>query len=155
MNENIKNKTITGYTLIELILVMALIGIFFSIAMPSTNIIFRTAENNELREFKRDLIFARNSAVFENGIYSIEIDIVKNQYSIIKNKGKGSKFIKRKKFVNGIIFKNDNVDNYITFYSTGSSHKAGTIELSNSKNEKIYITITPATGKINLKYNER
>ena len=151
MNENINN--IKGYTLAELIVVIALVGIVLSIAIPSIKIISTTSEKKELMEFKRDLIFARNSAVMENGIYSIELDIVENQYSIRKDKQSGKNLVKKKRFVNGIVLKEDNLDHHVTFYSTGSPEKAGTIQLLNKKNEKIHITITPATGKISLKYN--
>lgn len=153
MNGNI-NK-IKGYTLVELIVVIALIGIVLSIAIPSIKMVFSTSEKKELMEFKRDLIFARNSAVMENGIYSIELNIVKNQYSVINHKVSDKKLVKKKEFVNGIILEADNLDHHVTFYPTGSVEKAGSIKLSNRKNEKIYITITPATGKINLKFNNR
>lgn len=151
MSGNIKKRK--GYTLVELIVVIALIGIVLSISIPSIKIIFTTSEKKELMEFKRDLIFARNSAVMENKVYSIDLDIVENQYFIRKSNKNGQKLIKKKKFVNGIVLKEDNLGHNVTFYSTGSVEKAGTIRLSNRKNEKIYITITPATGKINLKFN--
>lgn len=151
MSGNTNN--IKGYTLVELIVVIALMGIVLSIAVPSIDIIFKTAEKKELMEFKRDLIFARNSAVMENKVYSIDLDIVENQYFIRKNTKNGKKLIKKKKFVNGIVLREDNLDHYVTFYPTGSVEKAGTIRLSNRKNERIYITITPATGKVNLKFN--
>ena len=151
MSGNIKKGK--GYTLVELIVVIALVGIVLSISIPSIKIIFTTSEKKELMEFKRDLIFARNSAVMENKVYSIDLDIVENQYFIRKSNKNGKKLIKKKKFVNGIVLKEDNLDHYITFYPTGSVEKAGTIRLSNRKKEKIYITITPATGKVNLKFN--
>ena len=153
MSGNIKRKK--GYTLVELILVIALVGIVLSISLPSFQIILKTAEKKELMEFKRDLNFARNSAVMENAVYSIEIDIVENQYFITKDKVKTRNTIKNKKFVNGIVLKEDNLGHSLTFYASGSPEEAGTIELSNKKGERIYITITPATGKVNLKFNEK
>lgn len=146
---------VRGYTLVELIVVIALIAIVLSIAIPSIRVIFITSEKKELMEFKRDLIFARNSAVMENSIYTIEFNLEKNQYSMIRGKGINKIVTKEKKFVNGIKLKNDNLDHYVTFYATGSPEKAGTIELTNKNNDKIYITVVPATGKINLKFNSR
>ena len=155
MNGNISNKNIKGYTLVEVIVVIALIGIVLSVAIPSFKIILRTSEKKELMEFKRDIIFARNSAVMENQNYYIELDIVENQYVIASSIKKGQNTVKKKKLVNGIVLKADNVNHIIAFYPTGSPDKAGTIELSNTKGEKIYITITPATGKVNLKFNKK
>ena len=156
MNGNIRDKNKRGYTLIELIVVIALIGIVLSVAIPSFTIMSRTAEKKELMEFKRDLIFTRNSAVMDNQVYYFKINDVENQYTIFKNTKEGkSIIIKKKKLVNGIILKTNNLSNEVAFYPTGSPNKAGTIELSNKKGEKIYITITPATGKISLKFNER
>lgn len=155
MSGNISIKNKKGYTLIELIVVIALVVMVLSVAIPSFKIILRTAEKKELMEFKRDLMFARNSAVMENKVYYFEIDIVKNEYYISKGKGKNKTNIKNKKFVNGIVLKSDNIGQFVTFYPSGSPDKAGTIRLSNKKKDNIYITITPATGKINLKFNER
>lgn len=155
MNLNIRSKNKKGYTLVELIVVIALMGIVLSVAIPSFKIILRTAEKKELMEFKRDLNFARNSSIMENQIYLVRIDKVKNQYFIERATGKNKEVIKNKEFVNGIILKENNLNNSITFYPSGSPSKAGTIELSNRKGEKIEITITPATGKINIKFNKR
>ena len=155
MNGNIKSKTIKGYTLVELIVVMALIGIVLSVAIPSFQIVLRTSEKKELMEFKRDIIFARNSAVMENQNYYLALDIEANEYRIETSVKDDKSIIKTKEFVNGIVLKADNLNHNIAFYPTGSPDKAGTIELSNTKGERIYITITPATGKVNLKFNKR
>lgn len=154
MSGNINNKKIMGYTLIELIVVIALIGIVLSVAVPSFEIILRTSEKKELMEFKRDLIFARNSAVMERQTYFIVLDNEKNLYRIERPIKEGQNIIKMKKFVNGIVLKTNNLDDNIAFYPTGSPDKAGTIQLSNKKGERIDITITPATGKVNIKFNK-
>ena len=141
-----------GYTLVELLVVIALISIVVSVSIPSFKIVFNVAEKKELMEFKRDLIFSRNKAVMENSIYTIRIFLKENRYQIIK---KGGVVIKDKTMSAGIIIKENNIGNTVDFYPTGSPSKAGTIELRNKKNEKIFITINIATGKINFKTIEK
>lgn len=150
MNGNIKNSNKVGYTLIELIIVLALMGIVLSVAIPSIKIIYNISERKELMEFRRDIVFARNKAVMENGVYTLRINILENKYWIIKEHDSMS-IVKEKEFQSGITLKLDNLDRSITFYSTGTPNKAGTIKLTNKKNQNIEISITPATGKVNLK----
>ncbi len=138
-----------GYTLLELIVVLALFAIVLSVAIPSVRIIFNTQEKKELMEFKRDIIFARNSAVVENGLYILNVSKKDNSYQIVK-KDKRTVVIKEVKFSKGIRIVNNNFDSSISFLSTGAPNKGGTIKLSNKKNHNIELTILPATGKVNL-----
>ena len=147
-----KTKNEKGYTLLELLVVIALIAIVLSVSIPSFKIVFNTAEKKELMELKKDLIYARNKAVMENDIYTIKLFIKQNRYQIIK---KGVIVIKDKTMSAGIIIKENNISNIVDFYPTGAPSKAGTIELRNKKNQVIFITINIATGKINLKTIEK
>ena len=141
-----------GYTLVELLVAIALISIILSISIPSVKTVFNIAEKKELMEFKRDLIFARNKAVMENTIYTLRLFIKENRYQITKKDGI---VIKDKTMSAGIIIKENNISNIVDFYPTGVPSKAGTIELRNKKNQVIFITINIATGKINLKTIEK
>lgn len=138
-----------GYTLVELLVVLALFAIVFSIAIPSVDIIFNIAEKNELMTFKRDIVFARNSSVVDNCTYTLLLDIRNNGYKIIK-KEKRPKTIREVYFSKGIVLKWNNFNSIIDFYSTGTTSKIGTINLTNKKTQNIEITITMATGKVNL-----
>lgn len=138
-----------GYTLLELLVVVALITIVLSVGIPSLQIIFNTKEKKELMEFKRDIIFARNSAVVENKIFILSLDNENNCYRILKA-DKITIIVKDVKFSNGIIMKQNNFNNLIKFLPTGAPSDAGTISMTNRKKQKIEITITPATGKISL-----
>lgn len=153
MNGNIDYKNCNskyGYTLVELLVVIALFAIVLSIGIPSVKIIFNTREKKELMEFKRDIIFARNSAVVENCLHVLSIDVPQNSYKILKDDGKSLIVIKSIKFSNGIIIKGNNFNSSMSFYPTGTPNIGGTILLTNRKRQKIEITITPATGKVNL-----
>lgn len=138
-----------GYTLLELLVVVALITIVLSVGIPSLQIIFNTKEKKELMEFKRDIVFARNSAVVENKIYILSLDNANNGYRILKA-DKTNIIVKDVQFINGIIMKGNNFNSLTKFLPTGAPSHAGTISMTNRKKQKIEITITPATGKINL-----
>lgn len=158
MNGNIDNKNCNseyGYTLIELLVVIALFAIVLSIGIPSTKIIFNTREKKELMGFKRDIIFARNSAVVENCNYILYVYVDKNRYKIAKENGLIVTIIKDIKFCNGIIIKGNNFNSIMKFHPNGTPNNAGRILLTNSKKENIEITITPATGKVNLYINSK
>lgn len=150
-NINSKNRNSKyGYTLVELLVVIALFAIVLSIGIPSMRIIFNTHEKKELMEFKRNIIFARNSAVVENCTYILYVDAIKNSYKITKDDGTTAIVIKNIKLSKGIVIKGNNFNGTIKFYQNGSPNNSGTILLTNSKKQKIEMTITPATGKVNL-----
>lgn len=139
-----------GYTLVEVLVVLALITIVLSVSIPRFSLVFNTAEKKELMEFRRDLIFARNKSVMENVIYTVKLNNINNSYQIIRNDKKLS-IIKDKELSHGIVLKKNNFGNAIDFYPTGAPKVGGSIELRNRKGQRIEITITPATGKVNLK----
>ncbi len=153
MSGNIK-KLISkfGYTLVELLVVLALFAIVLSIGMPNIKVIFKTRERVELSQFKRDIVFARNSAIVENCNYTLYLYPGENRYQIIKI-SKNITTIKDITLSNGVLIKGNNFNNSVSFSPTGAPNKAGTIFLTNKKNQNIEITIEVATGKVNLYYN--
>lgn len=149
-NKHISSKS--GYTLLELVVVLALFAIVFSISIPSIKVIFINMEKRELMTFRRDIINARNSAIVENTYYTLKINVKNNSYQIIKH-GSQNETIRNVKFENGIKILNNNFNSSLNFSPTGSPNKGGTIKLTNKKGEIIEITITPATGKVNIYYD--
>lgn len=109
-------------------------------------------EKRELMTFRRDIINARNSAIVENTYYTLNINVKNNSYQIIKH-GSQNETIRNVKFENGIKILNNNFNSSLNFSPTGSPNKGGTIKLTNKKGEIIEITITPATGKVNIYYD--
>ena len=55
-------KSKKGFTLIELIVVIAIISIILGMAAPSSNVIRKSKEKSELKELKRDIEYARDNA---------------------------------------------------------------------------------------------
>lgn len=138
-----------GYTLIEILIVLALFAILFSIAIPNSSYFNRVKENMELEELRKDLLITRNKAILESQNYYFYFDVVNNQY-IIKT-GENHKPFKTKVLVSGIrLNKDSNQSNWVFTYK-GTTKNAGTIRLSNSRGKIYELTVTPATGRISLK----
>ncbi|MCK9442985.1 MAG: GspH/FimT family pseudopilin [Tissierellaceae bacterium] len=143
-----------GYTLIELMVVIALIAVILSISLPGIESIFISMEKRELMELKRDLVYARNSAIVENVNYGFIVNKGKNIYSITRQE-KVSKIIKKVELKNGIEIVGNNFGSSLTFTPSGAPAGGGTLDLINKKGQSIEITITPATGKVNLYVDRR
>lgn len=136
-------------------MIISILSILLIIPAYKGNNIQNYKERKELREFKNDINYARNRAVVESRLYRIDIRTNNNSYLIIKY-SKFPETIKKKEFTNGIKVKSTNIENdELVFNYSGAPKNAGTIYLENSKGETIEITITPATGKVNIYYNRK
>ncbi len=114
------------------------------------NIVLSYKEKIELRTFKKDIEYARNRAIADVCCYSILLNIDKNYY-IVKKHDAVEINLKKHEFESGIrLTGTNNLGDQISFGYLGTPHKAGTVYLKNKNGNKIEITITPATGKINI-----
>lgn len=140
-----------GYTLLEVLVVLALFALFSSIAIPSLSMISGIREKNELKEFRRDIIHARNMAVIENKAYYLVLDEEKNSYEI-RNGTEKKNIIKKVEFKHGTRIKKG-LDKNILFFTNSGRVSGGSkaIYLSNSKGETIELTFAIATGSVYFK----
>ena len=149
MNGDIKMNARKAYTLIEILLVLALLSILLSIAVPNLSLYKNMRENIELRTLKKDLMFARNSSILEGVNYSVEFDRLNNSY-IIRNSVSNAKAIKSVYFKSGLKLTNNSGTIKLQFNSSGKVGNSNTISFKNSKNETLELTLTPVTGKITI-----
>ena len=134
--------------MIELIVVLALFFIVLTIAIPSFGMVNRYKEFQELKEFKRDVLFARNQAIVNNRVYTCTIDYPNNGY-IINTEGRN---IKRYNFQYGVkLIDNAGTVRVFSFGGNGVPLKAGTIRLDLDSKNNFYLIVTPVVGKIYLK----
>ena len=142
-----------GFTLIELIMIISILLTILLIPALKGNTILNYKERQELKELKNDINYARNKAIVESRKYIVDMRPYSNSYVIYKEEG-SRKIVKRKELVNGIKIDKTNIKgNEIIFTYSGVPAIAGTIELENRKGEKIEITVTPATGKVNIYFD--
>lgn len=149
MNGDIRMRKNKGYTLIEILLVLALLSILLSMAVPNLSLYKKMKENMELERLKKDLLFTRNSAILEGIDYFVDFDYSTNSYSI--RDSKYGKITKKIYFVNGI--KLNNRAKVVTFHfkRSGTIGSSDTVMLKNSKGKSLQLTLTPTTGSINIK----
>ncbi|NLY47078.1 MAG: type II secretion system protein [Tissierella sp.] len=141
-----------GYTLIELLIAIALFSILLSIAIPNFNFYTNLREKQEIAEFKKDLLFARNSAIVENRYYIVYFNHSENSY-IIKT-GEASPTIKSKTFGQGLKLDIDNLVGSFTFTPSGATGNSNTLYINARKNRRYVVTLTPATGRIEIKFEK-
>lgn len=137
-----------GYTLIELLIVLALFCLFLSLTLPNFNILNRIKENRELKELKRDLLYYRNMAIMENFQYIFTFDIERNRYTVYKSGEVAA--IKSKDLNYGVKLISKPIENDLTFNPSGAPSGAGTIVILNSLGQRYEFRVTPVTGKTNV-----
>ncbi|MFA6421985.1 MAG: GspH/FimT family pseudopilin [Candidatus Buchananbacteria bacterium] len=138
-------KKISGFTLVELIIAIAVIGIISSISLPIYKNLLPTINlSSSSRDLASDLRFAQQMAVTEQIIYSVSFDKINNKYSVIKTSDgtvKTTKTLNREISFQAISgFDDDKVE----FVATGASVQNGTITLINRQNKTSIIEIKPS-----------
>lgn len=152
----VRMNKIKGVTLVELLITLAIISIISSIVLPKTNIVCKYKEKAELREFKNDIVYARNMAICKSKKYFVRINFKENYYLIYTVKGVTKEYIKKKELSSGLTFKRplDNSEKVeISFNSTGAPSNARTICLVSRYGDIYSVAVTPATGRINVYLN--
>lgn len=135
-----------AYTLIELLVVISLLSIITAMTIPNTSLFKNLSQDMELKEFKRDVQFARNKAIIEAKPYMIKFLYEENGYRI-QNDGFATS-IKIKHFKSGIkLIKKSGLVN-IVFMANGTITNSGTINFSDRNDKKYEMTIPPVRGLI-------
>lgn len=134
-----------GYTLIELIIVLALFGILLNLTFLKFNILDKFKTNQELKQLRRDILYTRNQAIVKGQAYRFELDYDKNGYYILVD---GEK-IKMVSFESGLKLVRTPFKTVI-FERTGVPSGAGTIVLKSKEGKRFEARITPVIAKVNI-----
>ncbi len=149
MNGDIDMRKNSGYTLIELLIVIALFSTILSIVIPKLGFFKNLMEKQEIAELKKDLLFARNSAIVENRYYTVYFNHNENFYTI--KTSESSSVIKSKTLGQGLKLDENNLVGNFTFTSSGATANSNTLYINARKNKRYVISLTPATGRIEIK----
>lgn len=136
-------KKTQGFTLIELIITISLIGILLLVVTPKTNIYSSYYENVELNNIRRDILATRSRAVAEGKMYTFNIREDGYGYSIENNH---NKTIKNVDLDSVRISSHGGFD----FNSQGGVANPNTIKIFCKNNKTFELKVGVATGKITL-----
>lgn len=158
-----KLNTTTGFTLIEVMIVVVIIGIFASMAGPSfSNYIPKMKLRADAREKTNFLRQARSRAISENSQYGIYFNDDTNSIAFFKDivspetatyDEDGDSLVQDIILCEtNVIFDNSTLSNdVVVFFSNGSASTSGQIDLLNPEiNESFTINILASTGRIKL-----
>lgn len=140
-------KTFKGFTLIELVITLAITMILLSIGVINFNVRDKIEAREQIKSLALDIKFLKNYAQVNNCKTSIKIE--DDGYKLVF--GSKTKAVKFNKLVK---LKSTNVRN-INFTSGGkpsyvdNKNSAGTIIYSIGDKKSIKITVQPVTGKVN------
>lgn len=128
-----------GFTLLELILVLALISIALGIAINRFSSIDKMRANNEVQNLINDMDFAKIKSITTGNTY--EIYFLENSY-IVKREGKEfTNSIERNlSYIRFVDFKTANDGNVIKFNPTGTVSYPGTVSIEvDNKTDEVLI----------------
>ncbi|WP_409227546.1 GspH/FimT family pseudopilin [Gudongella sp. SC589] len=136
-----------GYTLIELIVVVALFSLLLSISLPNTSIIRTINERNELRMIEKDLRQARTRAILENRLVEFSFYVDGNMYIIQYNENEK---IKVQELQSGLkIYYADSAA--FRFNGTGRVGNSNTVTLKRSDGRTYHLAVGVNTTEITLR----
>ncbi len=137
-----------GITLMELVVVMAIIAIGAVLLAPN---IAAWIPNYRLRGASRDIVSALRTAQMKAISNNVEYDVVFNQAAgsyVIQHQNTSdgpSQTLPPGIVISGITFAGSKAN-----FNTNSTSSGGSIILQNSKGNTKRISVTPATGRINV-----
>lgn len=138
-----------GLTLIELLLVLALIGIILMLAYPSLDpAVSRYTLEKDARQMAWALRNAREKAITTGEPQHVEFKPYANKYEY---NGKEIKLSDGIAFVGTTTFpKRSNGMILCSFASTGIPSNAGTVTLKDKYNNRLYIIVNPVGGRVRV-----
>ena len=148
-----KRKNKKGVTLIELVVVMAIIAIGAVLLAPN---IGGWIPNYRLRSATREIVsalrVAQMKAISSNTEYQVVFDPGARNY-VLQYKNTGGVFVNEgiaQALPSGIIISGINFPAHTAHFNPNSTSSTGSLTLQNTKGSSKTITLTTATGRVNV-----
>ena len=144
-------KKRSGFTLIELIVVIAILGIAISIVAPNTNFFKAMKESLEIKELKRDMLYARNRAILDSKDYTITFDVERNSYTIDRGIGDLRILLSHKVFKHGTVLNSKEQNTFsIVFKANGTVGGSGSTSYNDRLGDRYKISISPVAYGVSI-----
>lgn len=137
-----------GFTIIEIVLVIALIGILATISLP---VYKKTAAHYSLitaaRMIASDIRLAQQRSITESRSYRLLFNTGSDNYQLlsVSNKSEINYLPKGIK-----IIRTNFTDKTLSFLPSGAPSQGGRVVLENRFGGRRYIIVTPATGRVRI-----
>lgn len=145
-----KVKSAQGLTLIELVIVLALMVILSHTALISLALVDRQNLNQACMQLKADLRYAQRLAIMENRRYRVDFDVKRNKYVILYKENSDDIFVKTVEMSGGVrLVSTSNLYNSVTYTSMGTTGDPCTITLRNDT-YMAQLTVNLGVGRVKL-----
>lgn len=154
-----------GFTLLELMIVIVIMGTIMGIAIPQMNNLFEVNLKSSMRKLSGAILFCFNESVIKQTPIRLNFDMDTSEYwlSFLVTNGSTGEFVdlptdmfNREQLPPGVFFKDvltphsfekeTEGEAFITFYPTGFAER-GIIHVT-TRDERVYTLVTkPMTGK--------
>jgi len=158
-----------GFTLLEMMVVMVIIGTIMAIAIPRINDAFEVNLKSAMRRLQGAITFAFNESVIKQTPLRLNFDLTTGEYWITYLMVQGStgefkqvdsEFTRRQRMPDGVFFtdvvtphdqekRQEGEDIFIGFYPTGFAERA-VIHLASHDGREYTLLIKPLTGKVTI-----
>jgi prepilin-type N-terminal cleavage/methylation domain-containing protein len=164
--ESCYNLSSNGYSVIEVLVVIALIGIICTIAAPNVSTMMKSYRlKSAANELASTLQLAKITAISQNANSVLTFNSASQTYSAFSDNGDGGGTVNdgtqsgseptiatvnlENSYYGEAVLNTPSFGNTIVFTSQGACNQSGTISLHNSDSETFQIIISPA-GSIKL-----
>ncbi len=149
MHKNCNRYQIKGFTLIEVVLVIAILGLLSTVAVPNfKNTLAKYKLEMAAKELAQNIQLAQQKAITRGNICKIVLDLHKKDNYMVLSGGRG----KMIKLPPGVYFDWTtyyDVNNTIVFNPTGAPNRGGTVAITNGK-DTLYVIVLLSTGRVRI-----
>ncbi|MBU0501878.1 MAG: GspH/FimT family pseudopilin [bacterium] len=139
----------SGLTLIEVMIIVAVLGVITAIALPRFPILSAKTVETEARRIQSDLRLTRRLAITHGNDYILEISPLSNEYNIYNGSVAPANQVGETRTIKPSITASG--DSTFTFESLGNAAAgSGTTLTLTSGSDAYDITITIATGRVSI-----